>query len=528
METNTGTVSLRDILRIIFRYKIIFLVLPIVTIIPAYMSTHMVMPMYKASVKLYVKAQKEVKAAYYKEFFTANLMEEHIQLAASNIVVERVVNALKLYEMPVDFNLQFTPRLKQYFVKPGLEKLKQELNKSTPDQRKAFLYQMAMERLSEGISAEPLGKDTSFFTISFQDPSPDLAMIVANSVSRSYIIFDLEQQIAELKLKYGEKHLTVVQLENAIEEVRKTLHGKPIPDIEALGPASVKIVQQAKSAEPIGGVNKFMLLIMIFFGSIIVSILLSTVVYLFDETLKLPKDIERLLRIPFLGSVPKREARDKKLITDMNPIKTNYGLDIQKLAEQTLLLMKDKSLKALLIASVEGVKESSVVIANIGICLAQKAGHKVLIIDANLRSPSMSTIFNISSNYGLVDVLEGKTTFEGAVQDLGMNLHVLPTDKTEYNPVTLINSLKMSEVIKQAKEVYEIILFDCSDLINCIDAVMLASLVDCTALVIEEGKVKNQVILNAMAPLLQKKVDIIGGIMSNRTYVIPKIIYKIV
>lgn len=527
MVTNTDTVSLRDIIRVVFKYKIIFIVLPIVTVIPAYISSLMVTPIYKASVKLYVKAQKEVKADYYKGFFNPNIVEGHLELVASNIVVDRVVNTLKLYQMPVDYDLQFTPKLKRYFIKPNIERLQQKLDESTPEQRKNMLYQMAMARISGNISVEPFGKDSTFFTISVKDYNPDLAVVFANSVSRSYIIFDLEQQIVELKLKYGEKHLSVIQLENAIEEVRKTLHGQPIPDLEALGPASIKIVEQAKSAGLVEGVNKYIFLPMIFIASIIVSILLSAVFYFLDETLKLPKDIERLLKIPFLGSVPKREARDKKLISDMNPGKKKYALSIQKLAEQTMLLMKDSNMKALLITSVEGVKEASVIIANLGIYLAQKADHKVLIIDANLRSPSISTIFSISSNYGLADVLEGKTPFEGAVQDLGMNLYVVPTNKTEYNPVTLINSSVMSEVIRKAKELYEIILIDCSDLITCTDAVMLASLVDGTAIVIEEGKVKNQVILNAIAPLVKKKVGIIGGIMSNRTYLIPEIIYKI-
>ncbi len=151
----------------------------------------------------------------------------------------------------------------------------------------------------------------------------------------------------------------------------------------------------------------------------------------------------------------------------------------------------------------------------------------MLIIDANLRTPTISKIFNISNTTGLADVLEGKMPFEYAVQDLGSNLNVLTAGETMFNSTTVLDYSTMSETIKKAKEKYEIVLINCADIRNFTDAIILSSSIDGFVLVVNEGKVKRQIINYAIAPLKQKEINIIGVILNNRTYVIPEVIYKL-
>ena len=77
-----------------------------------------------------------------------------------------------------------------------------EIENFPEEQKEAFLFRRAVESLKENIKVEPI-RDTNMFTISVRDYNPVGAALIANVVSRSYVMFDLEQQLAELKLKYG-------------------------------------------------------------------------------------------------------------------------------------------------------------------------------------------------------------------------------------------------------------------------------------------------------------------------------------
>ena len=81
-------------------------------------------------------------------------------------------------------------------------------------------------------------------------------------------------------------------------------------------------------------------------------------------------------------------------------------------------------------------------------------------------------------------------------------------------------------MIKKVKELHDVVLINCADIKNFTDAAILSSIADAFVLVINEGKVKRQIIQHAVAPIEQKNIDIIGAIIANRRYVIPEVIYK--
>jgi capsular exopolysaccharide synthesis family protein len=526
MEFNTSReTTLRDYLRVVFRHKIIFFILPLAIMIPVYISLEFKTPVYESSVKMYIKGQKQTPVDYYSGVFPRNITEEHAQLVKSNIVLERVVKALKLYQIPLDYEKRFASRIKAKFIEQRVKAQKQKLMEMTEEKRQAFLFQRALNMLKSNISALP-EQNTSFFNIKVKDFNPVAAAVIANSVARSYVIFDLEQQIAELKLEYGEKHSTVVKLEEYIEDFRETLDGRPLPDIEAIGPASVKIVKQAEVGELSRRYKKWFLLFLSFMTSIFLGVVLSFIFDYFDQTFKTPRDIEIFLKMPFLGSIPRKKSR-KKLLSDINP-ETFYMKAYQNLSEKLSLLLKDENIKAILFTDSEGKKDLSVVTANIGICLSHKTGYKVLIIDANLRQPMVSKIFKISNNSGLADILEMKASLSDTIKNLGGNLYILPSGETALNPPTVFSSPAMSNVVNKVKEDYDVVLIVCPDLKNYTDAVIISSLTDGIVLVINEGKVRRQVVENSLNPLRQKKTNVIGAILNNRRYVIPEIIYKFI
>ena len=513
MENINVASTMRDYLKVIFRRKFVVITAFITVMTVVSIGAQFITPVYEAKVKMLISAEKPVESPYYREIIGSLKAEASLtqsEIVTSNPVIENVVNAVGLYKRPFNYEEQFASPLKKPLIAFGAKSLEKELSLFPEEQRQSYVFRMMLKDLKSHIKVQPI-MQTDLFTISVQDYSPVGAAILANVVSRSYIIFDLQQQLAELQLKYGEKHLSVIQLRDNIEKMSKSLNGEPLPNVEAIGPASVKVIEQASIPSRPTGIPAVLIILLAFPVSICLGVMLAFMFEYLDQTLKSPQDIESFLNLPYLGSIAK---------------KANTG-DYRDLADQIYLLMKDKNIKSLLIDSAREESKVTPIIMNLGAYLAKTAGHKVLIIDANLRNPSLHKFLKSAENTsGLSDILEGKASFDKAVKDLGQKLFLLNAGKTALNPIILLDSHIMREVIQQAKEKFELILIDCSGLNEFRDGVALSAHTDGVVLVVNEGRTRRQVAKAAISPLEQKKVNLIGVILNNRTFPIPKGIYK--
>ncbi len=550
-EILNNETTLRDYLRVLFRHKAVMLVTVLTVCFTVFVGLKLKTKVYEAQVKMLISAEKQVEAPYYKEFYGSRNVQQTLtqsEIVKSMPVLSRVVRALHLDKRPLDDEKNYSSKLKAKIIEYRTAALKRKLARLTPEERRFLLFRMAVENLKKNIKVEPI-RDTNMFTISVRDYNPVGAAVIANVVSRAYVIFDLEQQLAELRLKYGEKHPTIKLINENISRLKKTLSGEPLDDIEAIGPASVKIIEQASVPMKPVGTPKIITFIIAVIMSIFLAIMLAFIFEYADQTFKLPQEIEKTLNLPFLGSIPKRRLGDRLLLHNMNR-RSPYVNFYRIISDQLYILLKDKKIKSILITSTEAKEGTSAIVANLGIYLSQKAGHKVLLIDANLRYPSLHKLFKLKTmsspkkvegqrkrkmsktmhlssenSLGLAGILEGNATLKDVVKHVDKKLDVIEAGTTDLNPVILLDSSNMDKMLKQAYEEYEIILIDCPNLRGNKDAVIVSSHVDATVIVINEGKVRRQVIQNAIRPLKDKDKRILGVILNNRTFPIPRLIY---
>lgn len=529
MDEILESITRRDILRILYKHKILFIIIPTILISFAYFGIQLNTPIYDSSVTMFIKGQKNTEADYYKGGYVNDVVSEHVALVSSNVVLRRVVEALKLYERPVDLEMRYSTNLKKYFMKKDFELYKQELDEMTPEQRESALFDKALNDLKSNIFAST-GGDSNIFSITVSDLEPAAAVKIANSLSRSYVIFDLEQQVEELKLKYGEKHSTVIQLEDYIKNLSETLDGRILPDIEAFGPASVKIVAQALSASqhkplPINLILTFMFLAGIFFAGVF-----SFVLDYFDNSLETPKDVIKYLNVPFIGSIPKRKKNNELIMSDEHLAHSSLKCvsSFQRLGDKICLLSKKENIKTILITAFQGLSDTSALIANLAIYLSRDAGKKVLIIDANLINPTLAKTLHISENSGLPDVFEGEKTFEEALVNKGKNLDLLLTHAVSYRPIALLDSSFMADLIKEVREKYDFVLVDCSmNLKRDTEPIILSSFTDATILVVNEGTDRFQDAQIVVQNLRQNGDRPIFSVLNNRKNEMPQMLYKI-
>lgn len=532
MEQSLESFTLRDIIRILYSNKVFFIIFPILLIVPAYIGYEMITPTYIASVKMYVKAEKKTEADFYVNTRSQDIIADHAQLATSNIVISRVVEALKLYEIPDNYEERYATPLKKFFIERNRKKMMEERaqNGNIPKKSDNTMgYEGAKGWLLSRMTLLPAG-GSNFFYINVTDFNPAQAVRIANSLSRSYVIFDLEQQIEELKLKYGEKYSTVLQLENYIEEYKKYLNGELMPDLEAIGPASVKIIAQANGASINKKVSKPLLLSFAFFTAIFLAAVFAALVEYYNNTFRTPKEVVKYLNMPFLGAIPKRKKKDELIMSDEHLAGSSLKCvnSFQRLGDKICLLSKKQGIKSILITAFKEFSDTSALIANLGIYLSRDAGKKVLIIDANLKNPALADVFHIAKNSGLPDLFEGKKTFEEAVVRADNNLDILLSHAVPYRPIALLDSSFMSDLIKNVRDKYDLVLVDCSvDIRYDSDPVILSSFTDAVIIVINEGLDRFQDAQIAIQNLNQNGGKPIFSVLNNRKEGMPNILYKI-
>jgi len=502
--------TLRDYLRVLFRQKEVIITSFITVMSTVFIGLTLKTPIYEGQVKMLITAEKQIESPYYRELLTGRNVEVALtqsEIVNSRPVMERVVNALGLSQKPLNYEKEFASPLKSVFVKLWVKSVNAKLELLNAQQKQAFLFRMALENLKKSIRVEPM-RDTNIFTISARDFSQIGAAIIANTVSRSYQIFDLEQQLAELQLKYGEKHQAVLQLKDNVDRMIKNLNGQPLADIEAIGPASVKVVEQADVPLKPVGPPKLLVIIIASFMAVFLGVMLAFVFEYLDQTFKTPQEIESYLNLPFLGSIP--------------PMPKLKSFDA--LAEQIQFIAKDKNLHTLLFTTVQAGEDAANAVLGIGKALAEKGRRKVLVIDAHFGQLSFKKFLNLPSGPGLMDVIEEKVTLDKSVQTISKNLFVLSAGEAQLNPITVADSGRMTAFLNEVAKKYDLVLISAPDLTHR-DSIVLAADADGVVLVVNEGRTRKQAVNFSILSLKEKKANILGVILNNRSFVIPKAIY---
>ncbi len=519
--------TFRDYVRVIFRQKFIVLTSIVVVMTVVVLGLALRVPMYEASVKILVSGEKQLANPYYRDVMT--MQDTEVSLTQSEIVISqpvlrRVVDALQLYNRTFDYERAFASPIKSKIIQLMRSIRKPQTEDLSSSQRAELRYQGAIDALRSHIKVQPI-RDTNIFTITVKDYDPVMAAVLANVVSRAYVIYDLEQQLAQLQDKYGNKHPMYIQLQNNIKHMSRLLSGRSITNEEALGSENVKIIEQAAIPTSRKGVNNKLIALAALFASFFMGIILAFIFEYMDQTIKSPHDIDCVLGIPLIGAIPIISSIGRKPIRDFKKTPKRHNMVFSELANQIRLMMSVKSFKTVLMTAASSHEGTSCITANLGAYIAGGA-KKVLIIDANLHHPTMHKFFDIPEGPGLVEILTEQAKLEIAINTIHSTLSVLPAGLSTFNPLILLDSPKTSGMIEKLKSQYDLILIDGTDLNTSKEACLLTSSVDKTIFIVAENHTRRAVALRALAVLKEHKASILGAILNKRTYPIPQFVYE--
>lgn len=210
-----------------------------------------------------------------------------------------------------------------------------------------------------------------------------------------------------------------------------------------------------------------------------------------------------------------RNKSKRQLIADLHkhsPISEQYRTIRTNIEFSSI----DKQLRSFVVTSAGPGEGKSTSVANLAIVMAQN-GQRVLIIDADMRRPTVHYTFSTANTRGLTNVLSKQTTLEETVQETKIeNLFILTCGPIPPNPAELLNSRKMELVLEEALEQFDTIILDAPPVMAVTDAQLIASKVDGTILVTSSGKTDRDEIIKTKELLTKSKANLLGVILNNK------------
>lgn len=178
----------------------------------------------------------------------------------------------------------------------------------------------------------------------------------------------------------------------------------------------------------------------------------------------------------------------------------------------------DDRMKRILVTSSEPGEGKSTTSGNIALSFSQE-DKKVVIIDCDLRKPTVHKKFNISNQKGLSDAIIKKDTLGNTMKEYvysyNKNLDIIPAGKIPPNPSEMLSSRAMEELLKILDSEYDYIILDSPPVHAVTDAQILSTKVDGVVLVVRAGKTKKESVIAAKASLEKVNAKIIGTVING-------------
>ncbi|MDO7907199.1 CpsD/CapB family tyrosine-protein kinase [Paenibacillus sp. JX-17] len=177
----------------------------------------------------------------------------------------------------------------------------------------------------------------------------------------------------------------------------------------------------------------------------------------------------------------------------------------------------DDQMQVIMIVSAEAGEGRTTTIGNLAVTYAQE-GKRVLLIDTDLRRPSLHDLFHLRNVDGLTNVLANKQTWSEVIKDTDVeHLQLMTAGPIPPNPSDMLGSRRLRDLIAELREVYDVILVDSPPLLAATDGFILSSVCDGVVLVVNAGKAKKENVKKAKASLEKVKARILGVVLNNAT-----------
>ena len=323
--------------------------------------------------------------------------------------------------------------------------------------------------------------------------------------SRAQALPGLEAQERELSRK-----LTAAQ--GTYETLLKSLQQAQV--IRNQDMENARIVSPALVPTQPTGVSKLLYLLAGGVAGSLLGVILAFVADFLDRSIKTVREGQALYGYPLLGVIPAwRKIPLKELASPRLSLAENQAVPLiesyQSLQSNLKFSYFDKPLQSLVVTSAVSGEGKSEVAANLALTLSQ-LGHKVLIIDTDMRSPAQQHIWGLAEPQGLSNFVAGQIPLERAIIHRMPNLHVISVGSIPPNPLAVLESQQMENLMRTCEKAYDYVIVDTPPILGLADTPTVGRLADGVLLVMQTSLSDRNTIRAARSVLVQSRQRVLG------------------
>jgi capsular exopolysaccharide synthesis family protein len=229
-----------------------------------------------------------------------------------------------------------------------------------------------------------------------------------------------------------------------------------------------------------------------------------------DTSVKSLEDVERFLGVPVLAVIPKNigilmhQKGDSPDAEAYRILRTNIEFNRKNPDANTLTMISG--------GPGEG---KSTTLFNLAYTCA-KGGYSVLVVDADLRRPSQHRLFGVENNVGLSNYLTSNMSFDEVVRTTGVeNLSFIPSGELPRDAVGILNSQRMTDLIRNTKMRFDLVMFDSPPILGVSDGAVLASEVDLSIMVIEHRRFPRSMLQRVKQAVFNVGGNLMGVVLNK-------------
>lgn len=231
-----------------------------------------------------------------------------------------------------------------------------------------------------------------------------------------------------------------------------------------------------------------------------------------DRTLYSEDQIGHITSLPILARIPL--ANQERQYTWLNG-ESPQGEAFRRLRTVLLNLEQTPPPRTIMVTSAQPQEGKSTIVANLATTLAE-SGHRVVVVDADLRLPTIHTIFHLPNEVGLSNLLSEEVSLKDAVQyGPSPGIHIITSGSSASSPAGLIASSRMQVLIQHLSKYVDCVLIDTPSFLAVTDAATLVPTVDGVILVVSRAQAQSDALQSTCEQLARLKAKLIGVIMNR-------------
>ncbi|MBI5713666.1 MAG: polysaccharide biosynthesis tyrosine autokinase [Chloroflexi bacterium] len=499
--------ELKQYALILWRWLWLILLGTVLAAVTAYVVSRLMTPVYAASSTLLINQAPSDKVSDYTAILTSErLARTYSQMLTGVPVLKEAITTLNLNTNATDLAKQITVTLVRdtQLIKVTVEsedpQIAMKLANLLPQifSRQNSSYQV--DRFAD--SKASLAKELDSLNVQIRQVQTAIDRLGQPTSA------DGKTELARLQTEMAQYRQSVTTLLQSYENIRLA-EAQSTNDVVVVEPAETPI-------EPI----RPRILINTALAAAVGMMLAVGIVFLIeylDDSIRSPEQIHQLLQAPVVAAIAKMSTDSLRNgpIASVEP-RSPVTEAFRGLRTSLQFTGVDKPIKTIIVTSAGASEGKSTVTANLAIVMAQ-AGMRVVLLDADLRRPTVHKTFSRPNRNGLTDLmLQGSAGWSGAVQETSIrNLFLISSGQLPPNPSEILASQKMRQLLEHFSKISDVVIIDTPPVLAVTDATVLAPHVDAVLLVVDTGVTRIGAVAQVKTQLEQVGVKLMGVVMNK-------------